>query len=413
MVFMDLPLTDQPIPDLPITDQPIPDLPITDQLAPADRERFRPLEALVDEAIAKGAFPGATWGVVQHGQVRALGASGGFTYEAESPRVRPETMYDLASVSKVVATTAAAMLFYERGLLDLDTPLGDLLPAFVIAGGPGSGRHRVTIRMLLAHASGLPGYAPFFLKQSAARPDADALFRECLRAPLIATPGTRAEYSDIGFILLGKALELLAGESLESFCQREIFKPLGMKRTRYRPHTAERKATPPTERDEIFRCRVIQGEVHDENCWVLGGCAGHAGLFAPAGDVLRFADAVLGSLRSDRGIFRKETVQLFTARADLPPGSSRALGWDTPSDPSSSGSSFAPGSAGHLGYTGTSLWIDPNRDLGVVLLTNRTWPSRENKQILAARPRFHDMVARLCDPVYAGGLKVNKPNVPL
>jgi CubicO group peptidase (beta-lactamase class C family) len=287
-----------------------------------------------------------------------------------------------------------AMLLYQRGVLDLDLRLGDLLPGFVIAGERGSGRHRVTLRLLLAHASGLPGYAPLFVDY----PQPQALLRACLHLPLSAPPGTRVEYSDIGFILLGKALEVLAGESLDRFCARAIFTPLGMMHTGYNPLPETRAAIPPTERDERFRHRAIQGEVHDENCFVLGGCAGHAGLFAPAGDVLRFAAAMLASLRpvAQAGLFAVETVRLFTQRSGLPPASSRALGWDTPSGtPSSSGSFFGDRAVGHLGYTGTSLWIDPDRELGVVLLTNRTWPTRENKGIQAVRPEFHDLILGL------------------
>ncbi len=356
--------------------------------------RFLPLRTLLEEAIAAGAFPGATWGVAQQGHVRALGAAGGFTYEPSSPRVTAGTVYDLASLTKVMATTAMAMLLYERGLLELDLALGDLLPGFVIGGEPGAGKHRVTLRLLLAHASGLPGYAPLFLEH----PSAPGLLRACLQLPLAAAPGTRAEYSDIGFILLGKALELLAGEPLDRFCAREVFSPLGMAQTCFQPPSRMRPAIPPTERDERFRRRIVQAEVHDENCCVLGGCAGHAGLFAPVGDALRFAEGILAPLRSGAQtgtLFQAETVRLFTTRTGVP-GSSRALGWDTPSGtPSSSGSYFGPRSAGHLGYTGTSLWMDLDRDLCVVLLTNRTWPTRENKRIQGVRPAFHDLVVEL------------------
>ena len=353
--------------------------------------------------MADGAFPGAAWGVVQAGVTLATGAVGRHTYEASSPRVTIGTVYDLASVSKVVATTAMAMLLYERGLLDLDMLLGDLLPGFVIASRPGERRREVTLRMLLAHCSGLPGYAPFFLRYR----DAPALLRACLQEPLEALPGSRAEYSDIGFILLGKALELIAEERLDSYCKREVFQPLGMESTLYHPPASERAAIPPTERDEVFRHAVVQGQVHDENCFVLGGCAGHAGLFAPVGDVLLFAESILASLRArsapsqalfktEKALFKTATVRLFTTRSELPAGSSRALGWDTPSgEPSSFGSHFGPRSAGHLGYTGTSLWIDPDRDLGVVLLTNRTWPTRANKRIQQVRPAFHDALAKL------------------
>lgn len=357
---------------------------------------FLPVQALLEAAIAAGAFPGAAWGIAQRGVVRAVGAAGGFTYEPDSPRVTPGTIYDLASVSKVVATTAMAMLLYQRGVLNLDLRLGDVLPGFVIGGARGSGRHRVTMRQLLTHSSGLPGYAPLFLEHA----DQAGLLCACLHLPLTAEPGTRAEYSDLGFILLGKALEVLSGERLDRFCTREIFAPLGMTRTGYNPTSASRVAIPPTELDELFRRQVIQGEVHDENCYVLGGCAGHAGLFAPVGDVLRLAEAILAPLRPETRqtatFIEAGTVHLFTSRSSLPPGSSRALGWDTPSGtPSSSGSFFDHLSIGHLGYTGTSLWIDPSRDLSVVLLTNRTWPMRENKKIQKVRPAFHDLVSQL------------------
>ena len=380
-------------------------------------QRFSPVQRLLEQAVADGAFPGAAWGVVQAGVTLATGAVGRHTYEASSPRATTGTVYDLASVSKVVATTAMAMLLYERGLLDLDMLLGDLLPGFVIASRPGERRREVTLRMLLAHCSGLPGYAPFFLRYR----DAPALLRACLQEPLEALPGSRAEYSDIGFILLGKALELIAEERLDSYCKREVFQPLGMESTLYHPPASERAAIPPTERDEVFRHAVVQGQVHDENCFVLGGCAGHAGLFAPVGDVLLFAESILAPLRArpapsqalfktEQALFKTEqallktatamfkaaTVRLFITRSELPAGSSRALGWDTPSgEPSSFGSHFGPRPAGHLGYTGTSLWIDPDRDLGVVLLTNRTWPTRANKRIQQVRPAFHDALAKL------------------
>jgi CubicO group peptidase (beta-lactamase class C family) len=291
------------------------------------------------------------------------------------------TLYDLASVTKVVATTAAAMLLYQRGRLDLDAHVGELLPGFVIGMKRGSGRERVTVRMLLAHSSGLPGYAPLFRDHRSPA----AMLRACLTLVLTAAPGEREEYSDIGFILLGKLIEVIAGERLDLFSTREIFRPLGM-RALFCPPTPGRAAIPPTEGVDGLLRRDIQGVVHDENCFMLGGVAGHAGLFGGVDDVLAFAAAVLGG-----GLFSPETVQLFTRRASGR-GSSRALGWDTPSGESSSGRYFSPWSAGHLGYTGTSLWIDFERGLAVVLLTNRTWPTRENKAIQQFRPSFHDAV---------------------
>jgi CubicO group peptidase (beta-lactamase class C family) len=248
--------------------------------------------------------------------------------------------------------------------------------------------------MLLAHASGLPGYARLF----AGAEDREALLDACLRLPLEALPGSRAEYSDPGFILLGRALEVIAGEGLEAFCSREVFTPLGMTSTCFRPPASWRSAVPPTEEDSTFRHRVIQGEVQDENCFVLGGASGHAGLFSNALDPLWFVQCLLGHDgdpgRTPQGqqLFTPEAIQLFTTRTALPPGSSRALGWDTPSAPSSSGKFFSRHSAGHLGYSGTSLWIDFDRRLAIVLLTNRTWPHRQSQAIRTVRPAFHDAV---------------------
>ena len=358
--------------------------------------RFPETRAVLREAIAQQTTPGGQFGVLRFspasGWVCAFGAEGHLTYDPASPSVTTETSYDLASLSKVLATTTMAMLLWQRKLLDLDMLLADLLPGFVIGSGDGARRRRVTLRMLLAHASGLPASVPFY-ETCRKR---EALLRAVLRLDLEAEPGERTAYSDPGFILFGLALETLAGKSLDEFARDQVFLPLGMRQTRYRPLAGERRAIPPTEEDKAFRGRTVQGEVHDENCFVLGGVSGHAGLFAPAGDLLRFAEAMLAPLREDQNtpLFSAEAVRLFTRRAELPPGSTRALGWDTPSPGSSSGSSFSPASFGHLGFTGTSLWIDPVREMAVVLLTNRTFPTRANKGIQGLRPLLHDAVSR-------------------
>ncbi|MBT9332687.1 serine hydrolase domain-containing protein [Paracidobacterium acidisoli] len=358
--------------------------------AAAGRERFAAARAVIEEAIARRAFPGASWGVWHNGEIVALDAAGRFTYTENSPQVAPGTVFDLASVTKVVATTAAAMLLYDRGILHLDARLGDILPGFVIGMEPGSGKERVTLRMLLAHSSGLPGYARLFEKHATP----EGMLRACLRMPLEAQPGERMEYSDLGFLLLGKAIEILSGDLLARFCTRAIFEPLGLDSMRFCPPEEWRPFIPPTEDDAVWRQRVIQGEVQDENCAALGGAAGHAGVFAHALDVLCFAGCVLAEGRSGRGqpLFRAETVRLFATRQTEPEGTSRALGWDTPTAPSSSGRYFSARSIGHLGYAGTSLWIDPERGAAVVLLTNRTWPDRASKEIQRVRPAFHDAV---------------------
>jgi serine-type D-Ala-D-Ala carboxypeptidase len=364
------------------------------------RKRFAAAYSVLDRAIADRAFPGAAFGVLLDGEILALDGVGRFTYDPESPVVAPMTVYDLASVTKVMATTGAAMLLYDRRRLDLDLLVGDLLPGFAIGAQSRSVWHRercrVTLRHLLAHSSGLPAYTRLFETSR----NSYALLEACLFMPLEASPGTLAEYSDIGFILLGKALEVLAREPLDAFCNREIFAPLALTATRYQPPPAWRALIPPTVDDQTFRGRIIQGEVHDENCAVLGGVSGHAGLFSNALDVLRYASCItsnggkLSNQTASQGtrLFTPATIQLFASRPSPPTDSSYALGWDTPSGESSSGRHFGRHSIGHLGYTGTSLWIDLERGLAITLLTNRTWPDRSTQAIRAVRPVFHDAI---------------------
>lgn len=366
-----------------------PPVDITIPVSAADApHRFASARRVLEQAIADHAFPGASYGVLYQGQVLALDALGHFTYDQDSPPVTPSSIYDLASLTKVLATTAAAMLLYERGILKLNAHLGDILPGFVVGMRRGSGRERINLQMLLAHSSGLPAYAPLFQQH----PTPQGLLRAVLHTPLEVNAGTRAEYSDLGFILLGKALEIISGDYLARFCERNLFQPLELKSFRFCPPPAWQPHIPPTENDTTFRHRIIQGEVQDENCFVLGGAAGHAGLFGRAADVLRFAQLMLPNQPNSPRLFREDTLQLFTTRQSTPQGTTRALGWDTPSNPSSSGSYFGPRSFGHLGYSGTSLWVDPDRALAVVLLTNRTWPDRASKAIQAVRPAFHDAI---------------------
>jgi CubicO group peptidase (beta-lactamase class C family) len=338
--------------------------------------------AILEQAVVARAFPGASLAVTCHGHLAALRAFGHFTYDPSSPEVTTASIYDLASVSKVVATTAMAMILYERGLLDLEMPVVSVLPEFGVRDRQ---RSAVTIHMLLAHSSGLPAYEKLFLRAHTR----EELLRQAFSVELVAAPGRQAEYSDIGFIVLGAALERIADEPLDRFCQREVFGPLGMSHTTFNPPTSWRASMPPTADDRSFRGRVIQGEVQDENASVLGGVAGHAGVFASAGNVARFAQAMLNG---GTPILRADTVSLFTGRESGPEGTSRALGWDTPSKPSQSGQYFSAQSFGHLGYTGTSLWIDPARQLSVTLLTNRTWPDCDNQAIKEVRPGFHDAI---------------------
>jgi CubicO group peptidase (beta-lactamase class C family) len=357
----------------------------------AEQETHFPLVySTLRDAIATQAFPGCAFGCMADGQIQLLDALGRFTYASESasnPAVTPETLYDVASLTKVISTTSAAMLLYQRGLLDLDLPLGELLPGFVIGRENSQLARKVTLRHLLAHNSGLPGYVPLF--HTASNPY--GVLRGCLQLPIEAEPGTRAEYSDPGFILLGKALETLIGEELAVWVRREVFLPLGMNASRYCPPPSQRSEIPPTEEDELFRQRIIQGEVQDEHAYLLKGAGGHAGLFSNVPDLLRFSAAILNP--AEISLFKPDTIRLFATR-QLPNGSSRALGWDTPSENSSSGHFFSSNSIGHLGYSGCSLWIDLEAKLSVILLSNRTWPHRESQQIRTVRPAFHDAIRK-------------------
>ncbi|HKV78512.1 MAG TPA: serine hydrolase domain-containing protein [Candidatus Sulfotelmatobacter sp.] len=372
--------------------------------------------SLLHDAIAQGAFPAASLAVTYAGKLVALKSFGKFVYEEDlkgaqslsrSLRqggdfdlpVEPTTLFDLASVTKAVATTTMAMILYERGMLELDAPVSGTVPEFLTSDD--ARRPAVTFRTLLAHSSGLPAYERLFLKAWSR----DELLKAAFSMPLTADPGTRAEYSDIGFILLGIALERIAGEPLDTFCRREVFGPLGMSNTTFNPRRELRARIPPTadEREgdtsaakphSTFRKRIIQGEVQDENAFVLGGVAAHAGLFSTAEDVAQFAHVMLSGGGS---ILRPETIALFTRREDSPVGTSRALGWDTPSAPSQSGTHFGVRSYGHLGYTGTSLWIDPDRQLSITLLTNRTWPDCSNQAIKLVRPKLHDAIVEAAD----------------
>lgn len=361
-------------------------------VSPVSNGRFSSAYRILNEAIAAHAFPGCAFGVFVGDRVVAQEALGRFTYDDDALPVTVEAVFDVASLSKVVATTAATMLLWERGTLDLDTPLGELLPGFVVGRNSQERARLVTIRHLLAHNSGLPGYVELF--RTAVTPQ--ALLQACLQLPLEAEPGARVEYSDIGFILLGKALEVLTHEPLAVWVGREVSQPLGLRATGYNPALHQRPMIPPTEEDTTLRKRRIQGEVQDENAWRLGGVGGHAGLFSNVPDLLRFAAAILtpafsGSEPGSPLLFTRETIEHFAQRQG-PADSSRALGWDTPSKDSSAGRHFSAHTIGHLGYSGCSLWIDLDAAVAVVLLTNRTWPDRKCQLIREVRPAFHNAI---------------------
>jgi serine-type D-Ala-D-Ala carboxypeptidase len=350
-------------------------------------KRFKRAFQILAEGIDQRVFPGASIAVTSKGALVAHEGFGHYTYEKKARAVDAESIFDIASLTKVVATTSMAMLLYERGVLDLESYVIGTLPEFAVADDR---RDQVTFRMLLAHSAGLPAWVPLYKK---AKNRANML-EAAAEVPFAADPGSRAEYSDIGFILLGEALEQISGSPMESFCELDILQRLEMSSTLFKPAKKVKGQIVPTVNGQEIRDRVIQGEVHDENAFMMGGVAGHAGLFSTAGDLAKFAHCLL---RGGTPLWKPATIDLFTRREETPAGTSRALGWDTPTKPSQSGQYFYPGSYGHLGYTGTSLWIDPERELSVTLLTNRTWPDNKNQAIKQVRPLFHDAVIEAID----------------
>lgn len=356
--------------------------------APAAAAGFRPealseVDRLLDQYLARRAFPGGVVAVGHRGALAYLRPFGRLAYDADAAPVEADTIYDLASLTKVVATTSMAMMLVDDGELDLDKPVSDFLPRF-----RGAGKQEVTVRHLLAHSSGLPAGGDLYLEIQG-QPD----YVERIQAmELQYPPGSRSLYSDYGMILLGEILQRVAGQPLEAFVRHRLLEPLSMVDTSFRPGADLLPRIAPTEYDP-WRGRMIRGEVHDENAFAMGGVAPHAGLFGTAGDLARFCQMILnGGVLEHRRIVSRENVERFTREAGVP-DSDRALGWDTRSaEHSSAGSLFSPRSFGHLGFTGTSMWIDPERELFVILLTNRVHPTRDNDLIRQVRPAVADAV---------------------
>jgi CubicO group peptidase (beta-lactamase class C family) len=346
---------------------------------PALKTNWQPLMQFLDSAVAAGAAPGAVLAVTHNGDRFVYGT--GRVGQDDATRPGATTIYDLASLTKVVGLTTAAMLAVDEGKWDLDAPVQRYVPGFA-----GADKERVTVRMLLAHASGLPAWRPLF-REVGSRAEAFALADS---TPLDSVPGAAEVYSDLGAIVLTQALETVYHERLDSLLDRRLFQPLGMSSTRYVPPESWRDRIAPTELDS-WRGRVLRGEVHDENAAVMDGVSGHAGLFGSAEDLLRFAQWLLEEA-GGRPTVRPSVFHEFTRRQNIVPGSSRALGWDTPSEGSSAGSLLSPASFGHTGFTGTSLWIDPQHHLAIVLLSNRVNPTRDNPRWAPVRARIADLV---------------------
>jgi len=366
-----------------------------------------PIASAMQSAVEEGVFPGAVLLVRIRGRVAYHRA---FGYAALIPQKEPaylETVYDLASLTKPLATATAVLCLVQDGRLSLEDPLHDILEELKDSEIGGA-----TVFHLLNHSSGLPAWRPFyegiaeqdrtypgFLGSQAARQSVlDSIGHESLAFPI----GARSLYSDLGFILLGLLVERTTGRSLATFCRERAYGPLraeplffieAMKEFPVGPRDPPSNihSVAATE-DHPWRGHVLRAEVHDENAYAMGGVAGHAGLFGTASAVLAVSGAWLDSYLGRGSFFSPELVRHFVTRQDRTAESSWGLGWDTPSAPSSSGTKFSPHAFGHLGYTGTSLWVDPVRELEVILLSNRVHPTRQNTRIQQFRPLIHDLI---------------------
>ncbi len=345
---------------------------------------------MINDAVADSAFPGGVLLAAKNGKIFIHEAFGYHTYAKEKP-TGLGNIFDLASLTKVISTASAIMKLFDEGKIDLDDPVGKYIPEFIDQKLEGLERRKlVTIKHLLTHTSGLPPFKLYYEIEG----DSTARIDSVYKTKLDSIPGEKMVYSDIGFILLGKIVERVSDKPLDQFVKDEIFIPLGMIDTYYNPSEIKLKRIVPTEYSEI-EGGFIHGYVHDENAHSLGGVAGHAGLFSTADDLAIFSQMMLnGGKYSEENLFSDETIDLFT-QSHNPNDNSRCLGWDSPNGTSSGGVYLSDSSYGHTGFTGTSLWIDPENDIFVILLTNAVHPHREWKN-----PKYYDWRQRIHSAVY-------------
>lgn len=349
--------------------------------------KFSKIDTMINQAIQDTTFPGGVLLIAKDGKIIYHKAYGHLDYNLESNKTEKNTIYDLASLTKVLATTTAAMILVSNKKLELDKPVQFYLPEFT-----GENKEKVLVRNLLLHNSGLPAWKKFysFCKNE------DDVIKDILNTPLEYYPGSKTVYSDLGMILLGKIIEKISNKKLDEFCRDEIFNPLGMRDTYFNPPADLKKRIAPTELDNYWRMKQIHGEVHDETAYLLNGVAGHAGLFSSAYDISILLQMILQKgFYQGRRFIDSQVVELFTKR--FSESSSRALGWDTKSDQNSAGKLLSNNSIGHTGFTGTSCWIDKDRNLIIIFLSNRVYPTRENTKIINFRPLLHDAVVKILD----------------
>ena len=361
---------------------------------------FTKVDNLILNGIKNRYFPGAALIVGSKTDIIYEKYYGGLTYDENSEGVTENTIYDLASVTKVIATTSAIMKLYESGLLDLDTKVSYYFPEFTV-----SGKESITIRNLLLHNSGFKAWVPFYQTCTSKADVVNTIFSMVLEYET----GTKFVYSDLNFITLGLIVEKVSGLSLSEYCRKEIFYPLRLESTFFSPDEKVLNQIAPTEYDANWRKRQLKGEVHDEAAAMLNGISGNAGLFSNARDLNRFMRMLLNNGKyynpysrglKEESLFKEETINLFLNR---PPAdvytSTRALGWDTKQEPvgkfrSQCGEMISENCFGHTGYTGTSVWCDRDREIIIVFLTNRVYPVRGNDGIKEVRPELHNLIIK-------------------
>ena len=366
-------------------------LALTTGATPAAGQSFAEVDRAVREGIQRGLYPGA---VVIIGRRDSILYTRGFGHYTWNPASRApdvdSTLWDVASITKVVATAATAMRLVDQGRLDLDAPVRRYLPRF-----SGGLKNQVTVRMLLDHTSGLKSYVPLYQRARRSRSRAvDLLYAQ----PLLRAPGDSAEYSDLNALLLGMVIEKASGLTLDKAAAREVFQPLGMTQTMYRPPARLKRRIVPS---GMWRGQPVPGDVNDQNAVAFGGVAGHAGVFSTAGDLALFAQTWLRGGAGPHGTWvKKATVDQFLTRG--PRSGTRMLGWDTPDlegeEPSIYGTLISRAAYGHTGFTGTELWVDPTHDLFLVFLTNRAFDPKTRdslKELKLVRTAVSDAAIRL------------------
>jgi len=352
--------------------------------AQSSKNNFDNVDILIYQAIKDSVFPGAVLLISKEGKTIYENAYGNFTYDKKSQPASVSTIYDLASLTKIISTTTAAMICIDRGLFKLNDKVVKYIPQF-----GNHNKENISIKNLLMHNSGLPAYKRFYNFYS----NADDVIKDIYNTDLVYETESKTVYSDLSMIVLQKVIEKVTGVSLDNFSKENIFDPLNMINTMFNPPDSIKNNIAPTEFDNYWRHRQLQGEVHDETASLLNGVSGNAGLFSNVDDLSNFLTMILNKgMFNSKSIINENTVSLFTSKQ---PNSERALGWDIKSkEKSSAGKLFSPNSFGHTGYTGTSFWLDPVKKLFVIFLTNRVYPTRNNTKIIKFRPVLHDEIIK-------------------